>query len=179
MPYSNISDLPQSTSKLPKHAKEIYMAAFNSAHEQYDDEATAHATAWAAVKKKFKKNESGKWVSKRANSQVNPIVPATNELLRALINAEQACSSAQHTIMTSSDAINAFNKLDVIQDQIIPELQRTIDALKSIHTENLKSRAKDILNKFKADSGWEEEKAYLPGSSIQNRVLANYISKSQ
>lgn len=64
MPYSSVSDLPQSTSKLPAHAKDIYMAAFNSASEQYDEEATAHATAWAAVKKKYKKNDAGKWVKK-------------------------------------------------------------------------------------------------------------------
>jgi cation transport regulator len=64
MPYTEIANLPESTNKLPEHAKHIYMAAFNSAHEQYGEEARAHATAWAAVKKKYKKNESGKWTKK-------------------------------------------------------------------------------------------------------------------
>lgn len=67
MPYSALSDLPKGTSKLPKHAKEIYMAAFNNAHEEYDEESTAHAVAWAAVKKKYKKNKDGKWVSRSRN----------------------------------------------------------------------------------------------------------------
>lgn len=69
MPYSSISDLPKGTSKLPKHAKEIYMAAFNSASEQYDEESIAHATAWAAVKNKYKKNDEGRWVAKSASQK--------------------------------------------------------------------------------------------------------------
>jgi cation transport regulator len=73
MPYSSLSDLPQGTSKLPKHAKEIYMAAFNSASEQYDGESIAHATAWAAIKTKYKKNDEGKWVAKSASGKLASI----------------------------------------------------------------------------------------------------------
>ncbi|CAG0977829.1 partial Putative cation transport regulator ChaB, partial [Anaerolineae bacterium] len=51
--------------------------AFNSAWEQYDQpherrgddtrEETAHKVAWAAVKKKYEKNEkTGKWQAKKA-----------------------------------------------------------------------------------------------------------------
>jgi cation transport regulator len=73
MPYSTLTDLPESVKNvLPKHAQEIYQAAFNSAWDEYDKayerrdhssrEETAHRVAWAAVKKKYKKNEtSGKW----------------------------------------------------------------------------------------------------------------------
>jgi len=55
---------------LPKHAKEIYRAAFNSAWEQYQEpeeerEETAHKVAWSAVKKDYEKDEkSGMWVKK-------------------------------------------------------------------------------------------------------------------
>ena len=74
MPYQKISDLPDSVKdNLPKHAQEIYMAAYNSAWEEYDEpeerrgdsahEETAHRVAWAAVKKKYKK-QGDKWVSK-------------------------------------------------------------------------------------------------------------------
>jgi len=76
MPYSSVADLPQGTSKLPKHAKEIYMAAFNSAHEQYDEEATAHATTWDAVKKKYKKNKDDKWVKEGYLDSVRAVVAA-------------------------------------------------------------------------------------------------------
>lgn len=77
MPYKNLSDLPDGVrDNLPKHAQEIYRAAFNSAWDQYDKpserrgddtrEATAHQVAWAAVKKGGyeKDEESGKWKKK-------------------------------------------------------------------------------------------------------------------
>ena len=74
MPYQKISDLPDSVKdNLPKRAQEIYMAAYNSAWEEYDEpeerrgdasrEETAHRVAWAAVKKKYEK-QGDKWVSK-------------------------------------------------------------------------------------------------------------------
>ena len=73
MPYYKNSDLPASVADvLPKHAKEIYRAAFNNAWEQYQDqgdeqrEETAHKVAWSAVKKEYEKDEaSGKWVKKK------------------------------------------------------------------------------------------------------------------
>jgi cation transport regulator len=78
MPYDKISDLPDSVkNNLPKHAQEIYFEAYNNAFEQYakaekrrDDstrEETAHKVAWAAVKKKYKK-EGNKWVRRKGRS---------------------------------------------------------------------------------------------------------------
>jgi cation transport regulator len=67
MPYKNLSDLPDSVKdNVPKHAQEIYQAAYNSAWEQYDhDEERAHRVAWAAVKNDYEKDEdSGKWKKK-------------------------------------------------------------------------------------------------------------------
>lgn len=72
MPYSSISDLPDSVQHaLPKHAQEIYKEAFNSDYDEYknaddrrDDsgrEETAHKVAWNAVKKKYKKGDDDKW----------------------------------------------------------------------------------------------------------------------
>lgn len=64
MPYDKKSDLPDSVKdNLPSHAEEIYKEAFNSAWEQYDhDEERSHRVAWAAVKKKYHKNDDGDWV---------------------------------------------------------------------------------------------------------------------
>jgi cation transport regulator len=70
MPYKTVDELPDSVRHvLPKHAQEIYREAFNSAYEEYKDrgpegrEVTAHKVAWAAVKKKYRKDEkTGKWV---------------------------------------------------------------------------------------------------------------------
>ena len=70
MPYPTLGDLPDAVQKMPKHAQEIYQAAFNSAWEQYKDrgkqqEALSHATAWAAVEKKYKK-VNGRWVTRES-----------------------------------------------------------------------------------------------------------------
>ncbi len=66
----SLKDLPKGTEDLPKQAKEIYRKAHNNALKEYKDpdkrkgdaslEETAHKVAWAAVKKKYKK-ENGKW----------------------------------------------------------------------------------------------------------------------
>jgi len=62
LPYASIDDLPPPVrAHLPPHAQEIYLAAFNSAWEQYTSrgpsqrERTAHRVAWAAVKHGYRK----------------------------------------------------------------------------------------------------------------------------
>lgn len=75
MPYSRISDLPDSVrDNVPRHAQEIYKEAYNSAWDQYADpddrrgdasrEETAHRVAWSAVKEKYAKGEDGNWRAK-------------------------------------------------------------------------------------------------------------------
>ena len=70
------ADLPESVRNvLPKHAQGIYLEAFNSVWEQYAEpeerrgvssrEERAHRVAWAAVKRKYQKDDqSGKWKEK-------------------------------------------------------------------------------------------------------------------
>jgi len=71
MPYARLAQLPERVRKaLPKHAQEIYLAAYNNAWDEYAkagdrrDEAsreeTAHRVAWNAVKKQYEKRD-GKW----------------------------------------------------------------------------------------------------------------------
>lgn len=62
MPYQKIDELPDAVKALPEHGQDIWMAAFNSAFEEYKDEGKAAATAWAAAEKKYKK-EGDKWMS--------------------------------------------------------------------------------------------------------------------
>ncbi|HEY9623339.1 MAG TPA: ChaB family protein [Crinalium sp.] len=65
MPYEHIKDLPESVEKhLPKHAQEIFLAAFNSAEEEYRDEERAFRVAWSAVKHKYQKGDDGNWHAK-------------------------------------------------------------------------------------------------------------------
>ena len=74
MPYENLTQLPDSVKDhLPRHAQEIYLAAFNTAWDQYkspgdrsgddDRETVAHKVAWSAVKQKYEKRGE-RWVAK-------------------------------------------------------------------------------------------------------------------
>ena len=75
MPYKTVASLPENVrNHLPRHAQEIYLAAYNNAWEEYREaedrrgtssrEEVAHKVAWAAVKRKYQK-QLGKWQRKR------------------------------------------------------------------------------------------------------------------
>jgi len=75
MTYGKLSDLPDSVrNNLPKHAQEIYRAAFNNAWDEYSSpsdrrgeqsrEEVAHKVAWSAVKTNYTKKDDDCWVRK-------------------------------------------------------------------------------------------------------------------
>jgi len=61
MPYATASDLPPTARRMPPHAQEIFLSAFNNAWQTYADrgphaqEEIAFRVAWAAVKKHYHK----------------------------------------------------------------------------------------------------------------------------
>lgn len=69
MPYATIEDLPPPLRRLPVHAQEIFVAAFNSAWHSYADrgpdaqEQIAHRVAWAAVKRRYRK-QGDRWIER-------------------------------------------------------------------------------------------------------------------
>ncbi|MBD2346543.1 ChaB family protein [Anabaena subtropica] len=65
MPYQHIDDLPDSVREhLPKHAQEIFRAAFNNSEKEYSEEESAFRVAWSAVKRDYEKDDSGHWQKK-------------------------------------------------------------------------------------------------------------------
>ena len=69
MPYKSIKELPEPVKVLPVEAQRLFLEVVNSALEQYDgDEEKAFATAWTAVKKRWKK-EDDRWV--RRGSEIS------------------------------------------------------------------------------------------------------------
>jgi cation transport regulator len=76
MPYQKKDELPEAVKGLPEHAQEIWMAAFNSAWDQYSKsplpqgegqgegglEERCFATAWAAVKNRYRK-DGDEWIA--------------------------------------------------------------------------------------------------------------------
>lgn len=70
MPYARNADLPEPIrASLPRHAQDIYRAAFNSAFASYvgsrRHEKIAHRVAWAAVKRRYVKR-GARWVERDA-----------------------------------------------------------------------------------------------------------------
>ena len=68
MPYNSIDELPERVKDhLPTHAQHIFREAFNHAYDLYgaqgrNPEVTAFRVAWAAVKKKYHKDDkTGNW----------------------------------------------------------------------------------------------------------------------
>lgn len=70
MPYDSNDDLPHSVrAHLPPHAQDIFREAFNHAWVEYAGDARGeevpHRVAWAAVKKRYRK-DGEMWVAKEA-----------------------------------------------------------------------------------------------------------------
>lgn len=69
MPYATTSELPPAVRRLPPHAEEIFLEAFNRTWQSYADrgpheqEQIAFRVAWAAVKKRYRK-QGETWVPK-------------------------------------------------------------------------------------------------------------------
>ena len=72
IPYDDISDPRGSLrGKLPRHAQEIQLEAFNNAYDRYKDpdkrrgsesrEEAAHRVACSAVEQKYEEGDDGKW----------------------------------------------------------------------------------------------------------------------
>lgn len=61
MPYTD--NIPNIIKNLPKHAQDIFLAAFNNSFHKNGKEADSFKIAWAAVKNSYKKIDD-KWVAK-------------------------------------------------------------------------------------------------------------------
>jgi len=80
VPYTK-DNPPEAVKGLPAHAIEIFIAAYNSAFEQYDgDEGKSNAVAWAAVKKSYEKQDD-KWVAKESKNMniISDIIQEANK----------------------------------------------------------------------------------------------------
>jgi cation transport regulator ChaB len=64
-------DLPGTLKRSPKKAQRTYAKTLDSAEEQYDSEARAHQTAWAAVKHSFEK-KGDHWEEKDEKGPSDP-----------------------------------------------------------------------------------------------------------
>jgi len=81
MPYT-MENPPEKIKDMPKHAQEIFVSAFNAALKQYKDEGKANATAYAAVKTKYKQDNEGNWVAKESEVSMDDLQTIYSELIQ-------------------------------------------------------------------------------------------------
>jgi len=134
MPYT-VGNPPDVLKGLPKHLIEIWVSAYNSAFKQYSgNEQKSAATAWTAVKTKYKKDENDKWVAKEA---IHPHGEHTcicsecdNEIVvEASIKCNSQKCSECGALMTAKTAgerresmeISDDNKKNLLQSALITE----------------------------------------------------------
>lgn len=63
MPFKSNEDLPAEIKRLPVKAQSLFRNTFNKVYDKYGEE-TSFKVAWDIVKKRFHKDESGKWIGK-------------------------------------------------------------------------------------------------------------------
>ncbi|MBD2102914.1 ChaB family protein [Leptolyngbya sp. FACHB-261] len=71
MPYQQLSELPADVQALPQYAQQLFMAAFNSAESDSNNQESAVEIAWTTVKHEYEKGEDGSWQRKPEGSKVD------------------------------------------------------------------------------------------------------------
>jgi len=193
MPYS-IDNPPEQIAALPKPAQEIWIAAFNSALEQYeDDEARASATAWAAVEKAgYAKDAEGKWAKR---SVLEKVIEAMRALLEPLFSgvardAERAVETlptqtrsltitrtadgkARWFMIAASAAVNRVGAIDstVLFDNFIKRAKASgqYPRLDFLHEE-------DRISFGQADWLFRDDKLYLASGTFDDTPLARAVA---
>ena len=106
---------------MPKHAIEIFVAAFNAAFAEYDgDEDRAFKTAWAAVSAKYKK-QGDEWVEMSAESE--PIEETAEPDIDTVLDA----AIGEGRVVLMSDSATTESEAPIERDAKIFEAGRYDD----------------------------------------------------
>lgn len=72
MAYNQINELPQEIrEKLPEHAQQIFVAAFNAAQDNGMSEDAANDVAWNSVSNEYERGNDGQWHRKPEDTAVH------------------------------------------------------------------------------------------------------------
>lgn len=72
MAYNKIEELPQDIQdKLPQHAKQIFVTAFNAAQSDGMSEEGATNVAWNSVRNEYEQGKDGVWQRKSEDTAVH------------------------------------------------------------------------------------------------------------
>ncbi|MBU2249597.1 MAG: ChaB family protein [Gammaproteobacteria bacterium] len=155
MPYT-IDNPPEAVKGLPEHAIAIFVAAYNAAFEQYKgDEAKSAATAWAAVKMKYKQVD-GEWVVKENRRSSN--MAEISDDIKVDLEVPQKGREAIESLRTIySDIIQEAGRRNAAMDsarlkKILALCQELLDS-----EEPEEKAAKEALKEARATLAWLKE----------------------
>jgi len=112
MPYTK-TDYPETIKGLPKGARDIWIAAYNSAEESYDAEKSRAASkeiyavsvAWAAVKKAYHKKDDQWVINEGKNMNIKEIRQQLDEIGKR--NSDEDTAKLKEILKLVSDLISA------------------------------------------------------------------------
>jgi cation transport regulator len=89
MPYARDEDLPEALHVLPKDGRDLWRRTFNAVYNRTRDEDRARRIAWTAVKRRYRRLPSGRWVARADAVALTPTVPTATTVAadRAFVSA--------------------------------------------------------------------------------------------
>jgi cation transport regulator ChaB len=179
MPYS-ISNPPAKIDGLPKHTKEIWIAAFNAALKEYDDEGKANVTAWSAVTSAgYEKDAAGEWRKGAKRMDIKDLwdkLQSIFEPLLAVPEMERATEflPTQTRALTITRAADGKARWLMIAASAVINRVRAIDS--TVLFDNFIKRAQESGVYPKLDFFHEEERLTLGVADWLRREGALYLA---
>jgi cation transport regulator ChaB len=140
-PYT-MSNPPSAVKNLPKGAQRIFITVFNSTYASGKDESKARQAAWGAVKNKYKRTSSGKWVraSEGGETQMENVTKFLEEHVSGWSTLteeaqEEAALEYLHKLVDQTDAIPGLNNLIEELKGSKEELEKKVEEVSSQLTE--------------------------------------------
>ena len=114
MPYS-MDNPPEKISKMPKHAQEIFVAAFNAAIVDDPDEGRANAIAYAAVKRDYEQDASGEWHAKEKQAPLT-VFKQANGKYRWILFSSSSYEDREREIVSQKALEGDTERMDTTGD---------------------------------------------------------------
>lgn len=109
MPYSKISELPETFKNLPDEAKRQARAVINELLAKGEKEAGAITQAWGAVKKSWEQDKDGNWVKIQKQAELETVDIPGVEILA--VGKWHGNKEANITTKALDDFVSAFDEL--------------------------------------------------------------------
>lgn len=177
MPYTK-TDYPDIIKELPAGAKNIWIAAYNSAYDGYDPEKTKAETqeeyaakvAWGAVKKSYSKDDKGNWIKNESmeDSKKMDIKQLTKNINT---NVEQIKNEAGKR--NSAKDLDRLTKIQTLITELVGDLESADKQNEA--TEKLQGIDKELNEWWGSISGSQEDNKNTIEKELRLRISDAWI----